>query len=190
MIPADSSSPTEAARTCGLRRAGDILACLPMVRSVVYRMAMPRRLLDDALGAGAYGLVRAAHAWRPGLASFGQYARIRIRGEVREMLGHEHRPMATLDGFDVASTCPGPYAIAAAKDDLHHARARLCTTLPPRECAIMDRRFHGRTRGEIAAAFGISDTRVAQLEKRARATLERRRKRWGGGAEDGSLMPC
>ncbi len=78
---------------------------------------------------------------------------------------------ANLEELGTAADTPGPERIALARDELRHLQAAL-DRLPPR-CreAIMLRRVHGLSRGEIAMRMGITELSVSSYLSRAICVL-------------------
>jgi len=78
---------------------------------------------------------------------------------------------ASLEDFDKAADVLGPERIAVARDELRHLQAAL-DRLPPRAReAIILRRIHGLTRGEIARRMGINEVSVSRYLSRAICAL-------------------
>ncbi|MGA9475815.1 MAG: RNA polymerase sigma factor [Terriglobales bacterium] len=78
---------------------------------------------------------------------------------------------ADLENLGAAADTPGPERIALARDELRHLQAAL-DRLPPR-CreAIVLRRVHGLSRGEIAVRMGISELSVSSYLSRGICVL-------------------
>jgi len=78
---------------------------------------------------------------------------------------------ANLEDIGAATDAPGPERIAVARDELRHLQAAL-DRLPPRAReAIILRRVHGLTRGEIARRMGINEVSVSRYLSRAICAL-------------------
>ena len=158
---------------------------------VWYADLLSRRLLvvaryreierSDAL----YGLVRAAHRYRPP-ADFMPYARRFIEGEIRHgrrkrghyRTGQKHAPLVCVPLDDMLMDPPDPCLSAQAELEREELW-RLVDDLPDKEAAAV-RLYYllGVTQQDIGVMLGCSQMHVSRLLKQAAGRLRERIEAW------------
>jgi RNA polymerase sigma factor for flagellar operon FliA len=181
----------------GAVEASDVAAYMPLVRSVVASMLLglpPNVLRDDLVAAGTVGLLDALRRQIRGerQATFGWYARVRIRGAILDELRAQdwlsrrarrrfaaERGAAVISIEDVPTgqhvlvneAALTPEAQVSLKWEAR-ALASAVARLPVRERDIIQAHyFEGTQFRAIAHDLGVSEPRISQLHARAVARL-------------------
>ena len=179
---------------------------MPLVRSIAAKIARrtpPNVSIDDLIGAGCEGLLRALKSGEDRGDSFKVYLAIRIRGamidELRTMdwLGRRHREQGIAEPLMLGDDTPevameedlSPERLVGDKEQIEQV-LRLAEVLPARTREAFVR-YHLKEDliESIAADLRVSEPRVTQLHRggleEVRALALRRR----GGAPDHCLQP-
>jgi RNA polymerase sigma factor (sigma-70 family) len=145
-------------------------------RELAHRFAGKYRGLlerDDLYAAADEGLCRAARTWRPSGADFVSYLHSKVMqcvvDEVRLCHGRRDRPrIKTVAAEEWELDRPAPERNLARVIDLRAALGRL----PERTRRMVFAGAAGYSLREIAAAFGVGESRVCQVTVKARKYLE------------------
>jgi len=145
-------------------------------RELAHRFA--RRYLgllerDDLYAAADEGLCRAARTWRPSRADFASYLHSKVMqcvvDEVRRCHGRRDRPrIKTVVAEEWEMDRPAPAPDLERLIDLRDALGRM----PERPRRMVFAGAAGYSLREIAAAFGVTESRVCQVTVKARRLLE------------------
>lgn len=146
----------------------------------------PYRAWEEGFGAAMVALVEAAGTYRPGGASFRDYAQHRIKGAVidhaRRQLGRHGRPLAIpLDHTRWLPDAGAARALEAAERRVDRAQlVWALEQLEPRvRLMVVWRYWYRMPLWQVGEAWGLTEGRVSQLITEALERLRRLIDPWG-----------